>query len=254
MNKRFGELKTDSAEVQVLGEQAWRLSIPAGDARAYRVAQIDDYSRRTRKNFPWQPPVRLDLQARASAADIPGTRGFGLWNDPFSMGTIAGGGLRLPALPNTAWFFFASPPNYLSLRDDRPAQGPLAATFRSPPLPTAWVFLAAPALPWMAWRPGFQLLRRVGRKILRQDAASLPIDPTGWHNYRLEWREASVVFWVDGEIVLETTIVPRGPLGAVIWVDNQFMALPQDNRPKYGWLEGDDAWIEVQNFSIENIA
>jgi hypothetical protein len=51
--------------------------------------------------------------------------------------------LRLPALPNTAWFFFASPPNYLSLRDDLPAQGALAAVFRSPRLPASLLVLGA---------------------------------------------------------------------------------------------------------------
>ncbi len=218
------------------------------------MAQIDDYSQRSRRNFPWQPPLRLALQARASTANIPGTWGVGLWNDPFSMGAIAGSGLRLPALPNAAWFFFASPPNYLSLRDDQPAQGPLAATFRSPPLPTAWTFLAAPALPLAFWPTGFRLLRKIGRKILRQDSAALPIDPTEWHDYQLEWRQGGIVFQVDGKTILKTAIAPRGRLGTVIWVDNQYMAMPPDSRPKYGWLEGDTVWIEIQNFSLENIA
>ena len=89
--------------------------------------------------FPGARRVTISLQARASHQEIPGTWGFGLWNDPFGMKLGFGGKHLLPALPNAAWFFFASPPNHLSLRNDLPANGALAATFRSPPIP-AWVF------------------------------------------------------------------------------------------------------------------
>src|SRR5512139_912562 len=61
----------------------WRLEIPAGSAGHYRLAQLDDYSGRPRWKFPWRAPFRLALRARASASEIPGTWGFGLWNNPF---------------------------------------------------------------------------------------------------------------------------------------------------------------------------
>jgi len=79
------------------------------------------------RTFPCQPPYSLELSCRASALAIPGTWGFGLWNDPFNMAVLSRAELlRLPALPNAAWFFYAAPPSYLSLRDDLPAQGWLA--------------------------------------------------------------------------------------------------------------------------------
>ncbi|MEW5942166.1 MAG: hypothetical protein AB1750_21070, partial [Chloroflexota bacterium] len=46
----------------------WRLSIPAGDASAYRFAQLDDYSGLLRGRFPSRPPLTMSLRARVSGA------------------------------------------------------------------------------------------------------------------------------------------------------------------------------------------
>jgi hypothetical protein len=226
----------------------WRLEIPAGPAGRYRLAQLDDYSNLPRRSFPWQVPFNLSLRARASEASLPGTWGFGLWNDPFTLSLGFGGERRVPALPNTAWFFFASAPNYLSLRDDLPAQGRLAATFQSPRWPTALLAPAALALPLLALPPVARLTRRLGRRVVRQDAAALQADPIEWHTYRLEWGQSSVTFWVDGNLVLETGVAPLGPLGLVIWVDNQYAAWPASGRLSYGTLENHlQAWIEIDD-------
>ncbi len=129
---RLKQSVTPGARVEMSAEAGWRLSIPAGPGGRYRLAELDDYRGLRRRSFPWNPPYQLSLRARASAGLIPGTWGFGVWNDPFGMGILSqAGGMRLPVLPNAAWFFFASPPNSLSLRDDLPAQGALAATYRS---------------------------------------------------------------------------------------------------------------------------
>src|SRR5512135_1952178 len=104
-----------SPDAQVIsgGQAIWRLTIPPGSSQHYRLAQLDDYDALPRRAFSWEPPLSFALQARASARVIPGTWGFGLWNDPFGMGLLGGTNvLGLPALPNTAWFFFASPQNY----------------------------------------------------------------------------------------------------------------------------------------------
>src|SRR5688500_15279335 len=124
------------------GGKAYRLSVPVGPADKYRLAQLDDYAKLSRSQFPLRPPIRLSLAARASSNSIPGTWGFGLWNDPFGLSLGFGGNpFRLPALPNAVWFFGASEESYLSFRDPstslRSAQGGvangfLAQTFRSP--------------------------------------------------------------------------------------------------------------------------
>lgn len=238
---------TRDARVERLSQDVWRLEIPAGPARRYRLAQLDDYGRLPRRAFRWRPPLDLTLQARTSEALPPGTWGMGLWNDPFGMAILSGAEvLRMPALPNTAWFFFASPPNYLSLRNDLPAQGGLAATFSAPNLPPPMLLPAGLALPLLALPPTTRWLRRLARRWIHQDACQLEIDPTRWHAYRLQWLVECVRFWVDETLVLESAVVPRPPLGLVLWVDNQYAALPPDGRLRFGTLANPQpAWLEV---------
>jgi hypothetical protein len=244
--------KTSGSLVENTSAGAWRLEIPSGAKGRYRLAQVDDYDALPRQAFPWRAPFRLSLQARASSENIPGTWGFGLWNNPFGMAILKGAEmLRIPTLPNCAWFFFASPPNYLSLRDDLPARGGLAATFRSPRLPSLMMVLGAPALPLLLWRPAARMLCRLARRFVHQDAVELAHSPLEWHTYALSWRPEEVTFWVDDEIVLVTDIAPYGPLGLVIWVDNQYAALTPEGRVAFGTLENPQpAWIEFRDLEL----
>lgn len=244
---------TPGARIQPLAQDGWRLEIPAGPARQYRLAQLDNYTALPRRRFPAQPPLRLSLKMRACQAGIPGTWGVGLWNDPFSLALFSGAEpLRLPALPQAAWFFFASDPNYLSLRDDQPAQGGLAGVFASPSWPPALNLLALPALPLLLFPLLARQLRRLARRVVRQSAAALPGDPTDWREYTLEWHAQAVRFWLDGLLVHETSLAPRGPLGLVVWVDNQFLAFPPDGRLRLGALAcAASAWIEVKDLRLE---
>jgi hypothetical protein len=100
-------------------DQAYRLSIPAGKADRYRLAQLDDYAQTPRSKFPLRYPLSFGLSARVSSNSIPGTWGFGLWNDPFGLSLGFGGNpFRLPTLPNAVWFFGASKESYLSFSDN----------------------------------------------------------------------------------------------------------------------------------------
>lgn len=230
----------------------WRLQIPAGPRSPYRLAQLDDYTHLSRDAFPWQTPCSLSLQARASSSDIlPGTWGFGFWNDPFSLSLGLGGSRRIPALPNTAWFFFASPPNYLSLRDDLPAQGSLAMTFRSPSWPATLLAPAGLMLPLAAIPAFARILRRTARRSIHQDTTQLQIDQSDWHSFQIDCKDDSATFLIDGEPVLQTPVTPLGPLGLVLWIDNQYAALPPDGRLRYGTLENPEtAWIEIKHLVL----
>jgi hypothetical protein len=231
----------------------WLLKISSGPAGTYRLAQLDDYASLKRDALPWKSPCSLSLQARACRAKtLPGTWGFGFWNDPFSLSLgLGGGSRRFPALPNTAWFFFASPPNYLSFQDDLPARGKLAATFHSPQwhsmlLASTGLLLPLAAIPAIA-----RLLRRAARRFIQQDAAQLQVDQAEWHSYQIDWREHEVSFSIDGERVLQTSVVPHGPLGLVLWIDNQYATLPSDGRLRYGTLENpESAWIEIRHITM----
>ena len=238
-----------------IGQAGWWLEIPAGPAGAYRLAQLDDYTGRKRREFPWQPPLDLSLRVRASESELPGTWGFGLWNDPFGMAIIRGIETRLPVLPNAAWFFFASPPNYLSLREDLPARGNMAVVFQSPRWPTWLLGLGAPAFPLVFWPPTRRFLRRLASRIVRQQAVDLKIDPAGWHDYSLAWRSGAVTFSLDGKVILESRTAPNGPLGLVVWMNNQYAALPPEGRLGFGALANPEpAWIEVEALQVTSLS
>lgn len=238
---------SSGAVTERMGETGWRLGIPAGESRVYRWAQVDDYGDRPRRGFLWRPPLSLELRARVSAADLPGTWGFGFWNNPFTAELGIGGvSARLPALPNAAWFFHASPPNHLAFREGHPAQGFLAATFSSPNLSPALLALGVPALPLLALPFTARWVRRILAKFINEDSTLLHLDVTTWHDYRLDWQEKSCRFEVDGRMVFETPVSPRGKLGLVIWIDNQYAAFPPDGRLRTGALPNPPAWLEVE--------
>ena len=243
---------TKGADVRPVGN-GWRLQIPAGPADVYRWAQLDDTLPLRRKDFQWKAPFEMRLRARVSAADIEGTWGFGLWNDPFSMGLGLGGMRRwMPALPQAVWFFHASPQNYLSLRDDMPANGMLMGVFQSARLPV-WALLPAfPLLPALLVPPLGRLLRRAARRLVKEDARQLSLDFREWHDYRIVWTPEKTQFDVDGLNCFETSLSPKGRLGLVLWVDNQYAAFRPDGRLSFGTLPArEPAWLEITDFEVE---
>ncbi|MCW5877964.1 MAG: hypothetical protein KIS80_03745 [Anaerolineales bacterium] len=229
----------------------WRLSLPAGEAGQYRLAQLDDYSRMPRRAFPHCPPWTLQLRARA-AKDLPGTWGFGLWNDPFGFSLGLGGTQgRLPSLPNSAWFFFASAENHLSLRAEQPGHGALVGGYASW-LPAALLAPGLLAAPLLAWRPAARQLRRIAARAVQQDLHALALDPAEWHRYQILWTKAGLEFRVDGHPVLRSSLQPRPPLGLVLWLDNQYAAWRPDGSLAAGSLATpSDCWIEISDLHIE---
>jgi hypothetical protein len=245
---RIAELRPRSTPgASVMQERdSWRLTIPAGAAGTYRLAQLDDYSRVPRRGLPHYPPYAFHVRARVSAEGLPGTWGFGLWNDPFGLSLGFGGTPgQLPALPETAWFFHASPPNYLSLRDDLPARGFFAGTFHSPRMPTPLLAPGLLALPLLAIRPVARMLRRLAGRMVKQSAAAIDTDVTAWHEYAIDWKNDKTVFTMDGLISLETPLSPRPPLGLVLWIDNQYAAWTPQGKLGYGTLANPEAWLEL---------
>lgn len=245
--------RTDGGgEVQAQGAGAWALRLRAGSEKCYRWAQVDDYIPLPRRAFGWRAPLRLRLQARVSEPAAAGTWGFGLWNDPFALNLIGGTARRLPALPNAAWFFYASPPNHLTLRDDIPGCGFLAQTFSSPRIPSWLLAPGGLALPLLAWPAAARLLRRAARRVVREDAALLRVDESHWHEYEVRWQPGEVRFAVDGEGCLATPVSPRGRLGLVFWIDNQYMAFPPHGRLRMGVLPVErDATLELRAIEVE---
>ena len=118
---------------------------------------------------------------------MPGTWGFGVWNDPYRAAVGPGETfLNMLTLPNAAWFFSSSKESWLSFRDGAPGNGLLAQVFSSPSLPI---------LPLAAAAGTFLFSRRRARRrlsrIIREEAAALTMDVTEWHDYRMDWRSAA---------------------------------------------------------------
>jgi hypothetical protein len=245
--------KTPGAAVEEISSGQWNFSLPAGDPTRYRWAQLDDYLSRPRRAFRWVPPLRLEINARVSSSQIPGTWGFGFWNDPFNASLGMGGmARRLPALPNAAWFFYASPPNYLAFSDHHPAQGLLAVVFSSPLIPSPLLAPAVLALPLLAWRPTARLLRGMAPCLIHEDAARLEIDSTLWHHYALVWSKEQVNFLLDGQVVFTTKIAPRGKMGFVLWIDNQYAAFTPNGKVSFGRLGcTEPVWMEVNSIKVQ---
>ena len=259
-------------------QRGWRLSIPAGETDKYRNAQLDDYARLSRRQFPHRFPLQFSLLARTSSDTIPGTWGFGLWNDPFGLSLGFGGNpFRLPALPNAVWFFGASKENYLSFKEpsraeqrsktevearltnhpsaaplrgsaqDEVANGFLAQTFRSPrfhPL----LIPAGIALPFSR-----KATRRMLGKVIGEDGVALRVDVTQWHRYSLTWEEKRMSLEVDNVQVFESYVSPHPPLGLVIWIDNQYASFTPDGKIGFGVLANPEpAWLEIKELEIRD--
>ena len=229
----------------------WRLEIADGGPSAYRLAQLDDTIALARSRFIWRERASLRLRCRVSEPNLPGTWGFGFWNDPFTVSFgLQGMARRLPVLPNACWFFHASPENHLSFTDGQPASGFLAQTFSSPRIPSALLAPGIFGLPLLAARPPSRWLRaNIAAKLIREEAKRLSVDVTEWHEYRLRWDAVRVEFAINGETVFETATSPKGPLGLVIWIDNQFAAWRPDGSLSMGALANPPAWMEVELMS-----
>ena len=217
----------------------------------YANAQIDDYQGRARRDFLWRPPLTLVVRARfshrasRSAGDtgLCGTAGFGFWNDPFLMTRS-----RIPALPRAIWFFYASPPSDIALDCGTPGFGWKAATIDALRPNAALLMLTAPlAVPLMNIRRIYRTFWPAAQRALSISEAEVPAEMTGWHTYTVEWGVKHALFQVDGKVLLDCQTPPRGPLGLVIWLDNQYLVATPWGRLRYGLLATPgEQWLEVE--------
>lgn len=229
---------------------ALRFIVGSTVSRRYSNAQIDDYVGLPRRRFPWRPPLRLTVRARFShsAGELRGTAGFGFWNDPFLMT-----GKRLPALPRAVWFFHASPPSDIKLDGDAPGHGWKAATIDAlRPATFLLAPVAVPAVLLMKVRPVYLALWPPIQRAIHVAEALLEVDMDEWHVYVIEWGKRHSHFSVDGEPVAGPVPSPRGPLGFVMWLDNQYLVATPQGRLGWGVLEiVGRQWMEVDHFAIE---
>lgn len=227
-------------------------------ADAYANAQIDDYQHRPRSQFPWRPPLRLMVRARFShpgahedkdGEPLSGTAGFGFWNDPFLMTS-----LRFPALPRAIWFFYASPPSNMKLDLDTPGWGWKAATIDAARWP--FVVLAPTALLAMLLMRVPALYRRLwpfAQRVMNVSEQQIDVPMRDWHIYTLDWGRSTARFSVDGRPILICDTPPQGPLGLVIWIDNQTMQVTPQGRIRHGLIgKSESQWLELDWLAVES--
>ncbi len=228
-----------------------RFVVADATSRRYSDAQIDDYQGLPRRRFLWRPPLRLTVQARFShpAGELRGTAGFGFWNDPFLMT-----GARVPTLPRAVWFFYGSPPSNMKLDLHTPGHGWKAATIDA--LRPSALLLAPLALPvvlLMNLPPIYRALWPSIQRALNVQEAAVKMEMTAWHTYVVEWGTERAEFYVDGKPVLENAPSPRGSLGFVMWLDNQYMVVTPWGRLGWGLLDVPGRqWMEVDWLAIEH--
>ncbi|MCA0458041.1 MAG: hypothetical protein LCI00_29005 [Chloroflexi bacterium] len=230
---------------------ALRLTLPATDAGAYHDAQLTDYA--ASRDFRWQPPVRLEVVSRCvvdgeAPRDFPlvGTAGFGFWNHPFMEG------LRGHILPQAAWFFFSAPPSNMQLAHGVGGAGWKAATLDA----KRWPFLAlAPTaplgIPLMRVPFFYRHLWPIGQRALGVSEKLLESRLLlERHTYTLDWQSDGLRFAVDGVTVHQTPTAPRGQLGFIAWVDNQYAVV----TPQGHFGSGVVAVPRAQSLLLERVS
>jgi hypothetical protein len=231
----------------VLTPEGMRFVVAGATTRRYANAQIDDYTGLPRHRFPWRAPLRLTVVARVGTP-VRGTAGFGFWNAPISpIGKV------LPVLPAAIWFFYASPPANMPLAYGVPGCGWKVATIDATTrralrwAPVAPLVLLANRLPGIYKR----LWHRVQRALSVSEATIPPLDDT-FRTFTLEWLTGGAHFLIDGQVVHETDYAPRGRLGFVAWVDNQWLIATPRGELGWGLLDVPGAqWMEIAQVRIE---
>lgn len=211
----------------------------------YSDGQLDDYGHD--RVLRWNAPATLELEARFNLpfADFRGTAGFGWWNDP------AGTGTRHLRLPRAAWFFGASDQTWLEFAPHTPRNGWLAMTLDAATwrfwtmLPFVPIGLILMQMGW--WQAK---LMPVIQWMVRVQMRSIEHDWTAWHRYRIEWLPESVRCWVDDELVLNSRWSPRGAMGLVLWVDNQYAIVKPNGVLRGGILDHQTQWLEIRQLNV----
>lgn len=220
----------------------------AGD---YANAQIDDYQNLSRNQFLWNPPLRMKLEARFShdVNELKGTAGFGFWNDPFMMT-----GWRMPSLPKALWFFAASKPSDMQLANGVNGHGFKTGVIDAWRLPFLTLIPLAPlAVPLMLIKSLRDALWPIAQKAMACNETILDHTMTEWHEYEMTWLEDSVHFKLDDEELSCYEVKIRGPLGLVIWIDNQYMVVKPWGKLGHGNIACEQQSMNIRSLSVENL-
>lgn len=216
----------------------------------YANSQIDDHPNLRRSEFCCRPPLSLKIKARMkSGSESPkGTAGFGFWNDPFMMTDH-----KMPTLPKAVWFFWSSSHSAMELAQGVPGHGWKMAVMDA----WRWPFLALiPTIPLsipLMWiRQARERLWPVAQKAMICEEKMCSVSLLDWHHYEIRWLKTEVHFLIDGKECLRTSS-PKGPLGLVIWIDNQYMRTNPKAIFSHGLLKLKSSQsLEIDHFELSH--
>ncbi len=237
----------------LLANSVLRMAFESAQQGQYTDAQIDDYDNLPRSNYPWRPPLRMQVIARSSlpAATLSSTgEGTGFLRGTAGFGFSVRGDIL--TFPEAIWFFYASPPSNMALVPGIPGWGWKAQVVHTmrPGALTATVPMAVttvfglltgetrPAARWM-------------QKLSGAFEAVLPVEMTDWHSYTLEWLSKEATFWVDDKLVLHALHPPTRPLGFVAWLDNQYAIATPHGILRFSTVTSGPQWFELDSIMIE---
>ena len=222
------------------------------DVRGYADAQIDDYHGLRRTKFLWGPGCELSLKARFSSEvdKLEGTAGFGFWNAPFGDAEY-----RWPALPGATWFFYASKSSDLPLNIEGPGRGWFVSTIDSRQLRA---LLLAPISPFLMVLNNSAAIRKslwpFIRRQLKIDYHQIDLSMSNWHSYRLRWSLEGCEYWVDEVCIFRSCFAPKGKLGFVCWIDNQFLVAKPTGVVRWGTLNLlSEQWLEIADLELKHL-
>jgi hypothetical protein len=243
-----GHVQIDGSVVRFVDEPIVNPT-PHTVKQGYSNAQIYDYANRPRAALPCTPPIRLDVRARFShsADDLRGTAGFGFWNQPIMPGQA------IPRLPRNVWFFFGSRPSNMAFAYGVPGFGWKAATLDTTRLPFLLLAPTAPIGVLLMRIPAlYRTLYPVAQWAIGAREKLVEVDMREWHSYRIEWLPSVANFYVDGALLFRSMTPPRGPLGLVVWLDNQYAVVTPQGNLAFGLLPLDQTqWMEIDQFTVE---
>lgn len=245
----FRTVQIGSGRVVRSGEETRFVLDPTNGG--YSNAQIDNYTGLRRSQFPCEAPIRLSLRAWASheAAALRGTWGFGFWNQPY----LPGGGL--PRLPRYVWFFGGGSPHHMAFVRGVPGDGWKASTadftrpgfvLLAPGAPLGFLLMRVPGL--------YRRLWGIAQTAIGAAEAVIPQDLRQPQGYTLEWLRDRVCFYVGKELILESPFTPRGKLGLVIWMDNQYAIITPQGKFGFGLVSmAEKQWLAVDELQLERL-
>jgi hypothetical protein len=120
-----------------------------------------------------------------------------------------------------------------------------------------WAPVAPLAVLLMNLRRIYGILWPPIQRVLKVREVALDVDMTQWYTYVLEWGVEQARFSVGREGGASSSPLldapsPSGPLGFVMWLDNQYLVTTPWGKVRWGLLEVPGRqWMEIDSFVIE---